>query len=189
MLRLLGRSLRPPLKQEAPAEGLLGGPTVNMLLVAHPAPDLVPKSGLGAGLEKEDPIVLPARGPAVQSQTPIPLDLGLDHTLHQRKDIAPVPLGGVPAPRPVPPLDPLPLCPAPLPGGEGGTPIPLLTLALGVAPGRGLSHLRGEHSGTEAEDSTGPTMVTVQMWRWTRNARRKPSRSVGLFTLVEFGVR
>lgn len=55
-----------------------------MLLLAHPAPDLVPKRGPEAGLEK-DPIVLPAPCPAVQSLTLIPLDLGLDHTLHQRK--------------------------------------------------------------------------------------------------------
>lgn len=85
MLRLLGRRLIPLLKKEAPGEGLLGGPTVNMLLATHPAPDPVPKRGLAAGLEKEDPNVLPAPCPAVQSQAPIPLDLGLDHTLHRRK--------------------------------------------------------------------------------------------------------
>lgn len=85
MLRLLGKRPMLLLKKEAPGEGLMGGPIVDMLLLAHPAPDLVPKRGLEAGLEKEDSIVLPALCPAVQSQTQIPLDLGLDHALHLRK--------------------------------------------------------------------------------------------------------
>lgn len=85
MLRLLGRRPMPLLKKEAPGEGLMGGPIVDMLLLAHPAPDLIPRRGLEAGLGKEDPIVLPALCPVVQSQTLIPLDLGLDHTLHLRK--------------------------------------------------------------------------------------------------------
>lgn len=67
---------------------------------------------------------------------------------------APVSQRALPAPHPVLPLGPLPLCPALLPGG-GGTPILPLVLALGVAPGRALDHLIGEHSGVEAEDCTG----------------------------------
>lgn len=71
----------------------------------------------------------------------------------------------VPAPHPVPPLDPLPLCPAPLPGGGGDTPIPPLTPALGVAPGRGLNHLRDEHSG--AEDCTGTVYESCSSQFWS----------------------
>lgn len=61
-----------------------------MLPLAHPAPDLLPKRGLEAGREKEDPSVLPALCPALQSQTPASLDLGLDHALHLRKGKAPL---------------------------------------------------------------------------------------------------
>lgn len=64
--------------------------------------------------------------------------------------IAPVTLEVVPAPHPVPPLGPLPPCPAPLPGGDG-TRIPPLVLAPGVAPDRGHNLLTDEHSGAEAE--------------------------------------
>lgn len=81
MLHPLGRRL---LRKEAPGEGLLEGPTVDMQLLVHPAPDLVPKRGLEVGVAKE-PIILPVPCPAVQSQTPIPLDLDPDHTLHPRK--------------------------------------------------------------------------------------------------------
>lgn len=73
------------LKKGAPGRDLLGDPTVGKLLHALPAPDLVPKRGPEVGLEKEEPIVLPAPCPVVQSQTPIPLDLDQDHTLHLRK--------------------------------------------------------------------------------------------------------
>lgn len=117
--------------------------------------------GLEAGLEKEDPVVLPALCPAVQNRTPIPLDLGLVPALHLRKGIVPV-TPRVPAPLPVLLLGPLPRCLAPLPGGEG-THIPLLVLAHGVAPDRGLNPLTVELSGVEAEDCTvrhtGPAMV------------------------------
>lgn len=58
-----------------------------MLLLAHPAPDVVLKRGPEVGLEK-DHIILPVQCPAVQSQTPILLDLGLDHTLQQRKGLS-----------------------------------------------------------------------------------------------------
>lgn len=145
--------------------------------------------GLEPGREK-DPTDLPALCPAIQSQTPIPLDLDLDHTLHLRKGlnlcqniclmqhlntsfsrvsfswfltgipslsslgIVLVSRKAVPAPHPVPLLGPLPLCPAPLPGG-GGTHILPLVLAHGVAPGRVLDPLIVEHSGVEAEDCTG----------------------------------
>lgn len=191
MLRLLGRRLMELSKKEAPGEGPSRGPTVDVPLLAHPAPDLVPKNGLEAGLEKEDPIVLPALRPAGQSQTPIPLGIGLDHALHLKKGIGPVTLGVVPAPHPVPPLGPLPLCPTLLPGGES-TLIPPLVLALGAAPGHGLDPLKDEHSGVEAVDCTALqvdlAMVPVQrqMWKKSRDARRKPLRSAGLFTLVEF---
>lgn len=190
MLHLHGRRLK--LKRQTQGEGLLGGRIVDMVLLAHPAPDLVPKRGAQAGQEKEDPIVLPAPCPAVQSQTPIPLDLGLDHTLHLRKGIVAVSLGVAPAPHPVPPLGPLPLCPTPLPGEEG-TRIPPLALALGVAPGRGHDPLRDNHSGVVAEHCTDPHVglpvvpVHSQMWKGGRNGRRKPLRNAGLFTLVEFG--
>lgn len=150
MLHLLDRRLMPLIKKEAPGEGTLRGPTVDMLFTAHPAPDLVPKRGLEAGLEKGDPIVLPALCRVVQSQTPIPLDLGLDHALHLRKGIVTVTLRVVPAPHPVPPHVHLPLCPAPLPGG-GGIRIPPLVLALGVVPGHGLDPPREEHNGVEAD--------------------------------------
>lgn len=76
MLLLLGRRLILLLKKEVQGEGLLGDPTVNMLL--HSC--LVPKKELVPGLER-DPIDLPALCRAVQSQTPIPLDLGPGHTL------------------------------------------------------------------------------------------------------------
>lgn len=167
MLRLLGRRLMLLLKKEAPGESILGGPTAGMLLLAHPAPDLVPKRGLEAGVGKEDPIVLPALFPAVQSQTPIPLD----QTHQLRKGIASVILRVVPAPHHVPPLGPLPRRPAPLTGG-GGTRIHPLVLALGVRPGRGLDPLRDEHSVVEAEDCTVPhlcpVMVTLQRQMWRR---------------------
>lgn len=153
----------------------MGGPIVNTPPLAHPAPDLVPKRRPEAGLEKEDPAVLPAPCPAVQSQTPIPLDLGLDHGLdhglHLRKGVAPVTPRVVPAPRPVPPHGPLPLCPVPLPGG-GSTLIPPLAPAPGVAPGHGLDPLQGELSVVETEDCTAPrigrVMVEVQRQIWTR---------------------
>lgn len=168
MLRLLIRTLTPLLKKEAPGEGPLGGPIVNMLLLlAHPVRDLVPKRGPEAVRGKEDPIVLPAPCPAVQSRTPIPLHLGLDHTRHLRKGVVSVTLKVVPAPHPVPPPGPLPLCPAPLPGG-GGTRIPPLVLAPGVAPGRGLNPLnplRDDLSGVEAEDYTAMVKVRRQIWR------------------------
>lgn len=81
-LLLLGRRMILLLKKEAQGEDLLGGPTVNMLLHTR----LVPKKELVPGLEK-DPVDLPALRRAVQSQTPIPLDLGLGHTLHRRKGL------------------------------------------------------------------------------------------------------
>lgn len=81
MLHLLGRRL---LRKQAPGEGLLGGPTVDMQLLVHPAPDLVPKRGLEFGIGKE-PVILPVPCLAVLSQTPTPPDLGPDHTLHPRK--------------------------------------------------------------------------------------------------------
>lgn len=68
--------------------------------------------------------------------------------------IAPVSRRAVPALPLGPPLGHLPPCPAPLPGG-GGTHILPLVLAHGVAPGRDLDHLIGEHSGVEAEECTG----------------------------------
>lgn len=139
MLRLLDKKPTPLSKKKALGEGLMGGPTVIVPLLAHQAPDLVPKKGPEAGQEKEEHIVLQAPCPAVQSQTPIPLDLGLDHTLHLRKGIALITLGVVRAPHPVPPL---PQCLVPLPGG-GDTPILRLVLAHGVAPGRGLTPLAG----------------------------------------------
>lgn len=152
----------PLLKKAARGRGLWAGLTVGMLLLAHPAPE----RGLEAGLEKEDPIVLPALCPAVQSRAPISLDLGLVPALHLRKGIVPVTPRAVPAPHPVPPLGPLPQCPAPLPGGEG-TRIPPLVLARGVAPDRALNPLTGELSGVEAEDCTvrhtGLAMGKVQM--------------------------
>ncbi len=89
MLLLLGTKLMPLIKKKDPGEGPLGDPTANMLLLAHPAPDIVPKKGLGAGVEKEDLNVLPAPCPAVQSQTLIPLALGLDRALHLRKGETP----------------------------------------------------------------------------------------------------
>lgn len=156
----------PLLKKEAPEEGTLGGPTVDMLLIAHPAPDLVPKRGLEAALEKEDPIVLPAPCPAVQNQTRILLDLGPDHALHLRKAIVTATLRVVPAPHHVPPPGPLPLYRALLPGGGGGTHIPPLIPARGVARGHGRDPLRDEHSGIEAENCTVPYIcpatITVQ---------------------------
>lgn len=76
--------------------------------------------------------------------------------------IVPVTLEVVPAPRPVPPLVLHLQCPAPLPGG-GGTRIPPLVLALGVAPGRGLDPLRDNHSGGEAEDCAG-TIYIMLIW-------------------------
>lgn len=82
MRRLLGRNL---LRKRALGEGLLGGPTVDLKLLAHPALAQVQKRGPEAGLEKENRIVLPAPHPAVQNQTPIPLDLGPDHALHPGK--------------------------------------------------------------------------------------------------------
>lgn len=154
----------PLLKKESPGEGLLRGPTADMPLLAHPAPDLVPKRGLEAGLEKDVPIALPALCPAIQSQTPIPLDPGLDLTLHLKKGIASVTPGVVPAPHPVPPLGPPPLCPAPLPGG-GGTLIPPPVLALGVAPGRGLNPLREEQNGIAAGTCTDMVLVRNKMGR------------------------
>lgn len=159
------------LKQEAPEEGLLGGPTVGKLPPAHPAPHLSPKRGLEAGLEREDPAVLPAPCPVVQSRTPIPLDLGLDHAVHLRKGIVPVTRRAAPALRPVPHPGPLTLRLTPLPGG-GGTRIPRLTLAHGVAPGRGLDPLREHHSGVEAGRGAAPqtnlAMVRVQNQLWNQ---------------------
>lgn len=77
--------------------------------------------------------------------------------------IVPVTLEVVPAPHLVPPLVPplVPLlrCPAPLPGG-GGTRIPPLVLALGVAPGRGRDPLRDNHSRVEAEDCAGTIFIS-----------------------------
>lgn len=157
MLLLLDRRLIPLL-----GEGLLGGPTVDMLLLTPLAPDLVPERGLEAGLEK-DPIVPPALCQVVQSQTPSLLDLGLDHTLHLGKGIVPVTVAqrAVPALRPVPPLDPLSLCPAPLPGGGGDTRILPLVPAHGVAPDHGLDRLRDERGRVEAEDCTAHTEKTM----------------------------
>lgn len=130
-----------------------------MLLLAHPAPDVVLKRGPEAGQEK-DRIILPVQCPAVQSQTPILLDLGLDHTLQQRKGIV---TRAVPAPHPVPPIGIL--CPALLPEGEG-IPILLLVLALGVAPDHDLGPLKDGISGVKADDCTvphiGPAMVMLQ---------------------------
>lgn len=150
--------------KKALGEGRAGGPTVDMLLLAHPAPEQVPERGPEAGPEREGPIVLLAPCPAVQSLTPIPLDLGLDHTLHLRKGIV-ITRGVVLGPHPVPPL---PRCPAPLPGG-GGTPIPPLALAHGVAPGRGPAPLAGQHSGEEADCTVphmGPAVVDAQNQTW-----------------------
>lgn len=81
MLHLLGRGLS---RKVAPEEGLLGGPTVDMQLLVHPAPDLVPKRGLEVGIGKE-PIILPVPCLAVRSQTPTLPDLVPDRTLHPRK--------------------------------------------------------------------------------------------------------
>lgn len=74
MLHLLSRTLPSLVKKKAPGEG---GPIGDMLLLAHQVPDLVQKRRPEAGLEK-DPIALRALCLAVQSRTPIPLDLGLD---------------------------------------------------------------------------------------------------------------
>lgn len=166
MLLLLERRPIPLLlKRRATGEGLLRGPSTNALPPAHPAPDPAPKKGQEAGPERGDTAVLPAPCPAVQSQTRIPLDLGQDHALHLRKDIVPVTLRAVPAPPPVPHLGPLPLCPAPLPGG-GGIRIPPLALARGVVPGHDLNPLRDEDSGVEVVACTAPhtdlATVTVQ---------------------------
>lgn len=141
------------------------GPTVDMLLLAHPALDTVPKRGLEDALGKEELVILPALCPAVQTQIPAPLDLVLDHARQQRKGIATVTLRAVQAPHPVPPPGSLALCPAPLLGG-GGTPILPPVLALGVAPGPVLDPLKDEHGGVEADNRTvlhiGQAMATNQ---------------------------
>lgn len=155
MLPLLSRRLMSLKKKEALRVGILGEHTVDKLFLAHPAPDPVPKRGLEAALEKEDPIILPAPCPAVQSLTPIPLDLGLDPTLHLRRGIVLINLKVVQAPHPVLPLGLLPRCPAPLPEGGGGSHIPPLVQALGVARDHALGPLTGELSGAEPEDCTG----------------------------------
>lgn len=164
MLPLLDRRPNPLSKTGAQGKGHMRGPTVDMLLLAHPALDTVPKQGLEDALEK-DLVILPALCPAVQSRTPVPLGLALDHARQQRKGIVTVTLRAVQAPHPVPPLGSLALCPVPLQGG-GGTPILPLVLALGVAPGRVLNPLKDEHSGVEAEDYTvlhiGQAMATNQ---------------------------
>lgn len=80
-------------------------------------------------------------------------------------DIVPVTLRAVPAPPHVPRLGPLPLCPAPLPGG-GGIRIPPLALAHGVAPGHDLIPLRNEDSGVEAAARTG-MVYESQSSRWS----------------------
>lgn len=153
MLLLLDKRLNPLSKTGASGEGHMKGPTVDMLLLAHPAPNAVPKRGLEDVLEKEGPVILPALCPAVQSQTPVLLDLVLDHARQLRKGIATVTLTAVPAPHPVPPLGSLALCPVPLLGG-GGIPILPLVLALGVALGRVLNPLKENHIGVEADNCT-----------------------------------
>lgn len=165
MLPLLDRRLNPLSKTGAPGKSHMRGPTVDMPLLAHPALDAVPKQGLEDVLEKEDLVILPALCPAVQSRTPIPLDLVLDHAHQQRKGIVTVTLRAVQAPHPVPPLGSLALCPVHLLGG-GGTPILPLVLGLGVAPGRVLTPLKDEPSGIEADKCivlhTGQAMAVNQ---------------------------
>lgn len=68
-------------------------------------------------------------------------------------DINPVAQEADPAP-PLVPIVPLPRCPVLLQGGEG-TPTLLLALALGVAQGHALHHLRDYLSGTRAGDCIG----------------------------------
>lgn len=68
-------------------------------------------------------------------------------------DISPVAQGVDPAPHPIP-IDPPPLSPALLLGGEGTPTLPL-ALALGVAQGHAPSHPRDDLSGTRAGDCTG----------------------------------
>lgn len=67
----------------------MAGLTADVLLVRQ-ARDVVQKRGVEAGLEKEDPIVLPVLCPVAQSRTPIPpdLDLDLDLALQKRKGLS-----------------------------------------------------------------------------------------------------
>lgn len=163
MLLPLGRRPSPLSKTRVPGEGGSRDRTVVMCRLTPPAPCKVPRKGLEAVLEKESHIALPV--PAVQIQTLALPDHGRDLFPQERKGI-------VTNQRAVHALALLPvllgratLCPAPLPG-EGGIPIPLLALALGVSQGHGLHHLKDEQNAIEPESCTaqhiGPTVVKVQ---------------------------
>lgn len=101
---------------------------------------------------------------------------GIIFTFSSPLDIAPDSPRAVPALLHVLPRGRLLLRHAHLPGG-GGTLTPPLVLARGVAPGHGLTLLRDEHSGVEADGCAGMVPASFCDGLFTYKALYKKSKT------------